>query len=43
MGNKSNYEIEVIVNKPLSDKAIKNMVTYLFELIEEKNIYDKIK
>ncbi len=30
------------INQP-SNQAIKNMCKYLFEIIEKKNIYDKIK
>jgi len=29
-------------NEP-SDEAIKNMVSYLFELIDKYNIYDEVK
>lgn len=35
--------MKVTVSKPLSDQTIKEMCKYLFELIEKKNIYDKIK
>lgn len=35
--------MKVIVSKPLSDEAIENIVNYLFEIIEENNIYEKIK
>jgi len=35
--------MKVIVSKPLSDNAIKNIVSYLFELVEKYNLYDELE